>query len=429
MSGTPPPPTSAAPGTTVVVSADGPRDGVDFGPGNSPSRTNGFLEAVRSGASRVVVRGAFSVVAPTNLRSDLELAFDGATIAIGANTNVFQAGGQSHLRFTGSVRFDGGRSRSVSGFGFLLNGCTDVVFDWNCAVEGFANNPGRFLINGNPAGTQPGRGLTLRGRTVTADSTVLRACDYSDVEVSGVVTPPGGLTAAVPLAPVAIVSDGVTGPVRNVHVHDCQMDGGGVQKVSGLVRVFGAPGNGHIIGVRLENLRVGNTITVPSAGLSDGVDVNHAEDVTIRAVTGGRVCDLVSCVASRSVVEACVAEDCNGVGILVGDGGSQSEAIENIVVRGCTATNCGRGLQFVNAAGLGVAATKGSSTRNVRFENCQSRDTTGSAQRYGFSLNALGEIDGVEVIGGALGGFERSVVNPSGRGLRTRGVAGTPDLG
>jgi hypothetical protein len=429
MSGTATPPVAPAAGTTVTVSADGPKDGVEFGPGNSPSGTNGFLEAVRSGASRIVVRGGFQVVAPTNLRSDLELAFDGASIGLGANTNIFQAGGQSRLRVTGSVRFDGGRARGFNGFGFLLNGCSDVRFDWDCRVEGFASDPHRSLINANPAGTRPGRTLVLRGRTVTIDSAVLRACDYSDVEVSGVSTPPGGLTAAVPLAPVAVLSDGVTGPVRNVYVHDCDLDGGGVQKVSGLVRVFGAPGNGHIVGVHLENLRVGNTIPIPSDGLSDGVDVNHAEDVTIRGVTGGRVCDLVSCVASRAVVENCTAVDCNGIGILVGDGGSQTEAIEDVVVRGCTATNCGRGLKFVNAAGMGVAATRGSSTRKVRFENCTSKDSTGSAQRYGFSINALGGIDEVEIVGGALGGFERAVVNPSGRGLRTRGVAGTPDLG
>jgi hypothetical protein len=423
--GAPPP----AGSKSVVVGPNGPAPGVDFGPGNSPSGTNGFQEAVRSGASKVIVRGAFTVTAPTNLGSNLQIEFDDATLTIGANTNIFQAGGKSNLTFTGKVRFRGGKDGGFLGFGFLLNGCSNVVFDWTCEVSQFSSAPGRFLINCNPQGTTGGQNLTLKGQTVTVDSTVLRANDWSQVEVSGVMTPPGGLTAAVPLAPIAILSDGVAGPTHGVNVHDCQMDGGGLQRVSGLVRVFGSPGAGNISGVRCADLKLRNMIPVPSDGLADGLDVNHCVDVTISNIVGDLVCDLVSCVASRAVVSDCVAQDCNGIGILVGDGGSQTENISDITVRNCVAQNCGRGLKFVNRSGIGVASSRGTTTDRVTFENCRSHDTTGSAQMYGFGFNAVGTITNVRIVGGELSGYAQPVVNPTNAGLQIRGVAGTPDRG
>jgi hypothetical protein len=428
-SAAPPGVPQGATGRSVVVAPDGPSPGVDFGPGNSPSRTNGFLEAVRSGASRIVIRGAFVVTNPTNLGSNVAIEFEDAALSLGGSVNMFQSGGQANLSFSGKVRFDGGRAAGFVGFGFLLNGCRNVLFDWTCEVSGFSEAPGRFLINCNPLGPTGGRGLTVRGKTVTLDSTVVRANDWSDIDVSGVVTAPGGLTAPVPLAPVAILSDGTAGPVTGVHVHDCEMDGGGIQTVSGLVRVFGAPGPGTIVGVNCANLRLGNMNPVPSNGLSDGLDINHSSDVTVSNVTGGRCCDLVSCIASRAVVSDCVAEDCNGVGILVGDGGSQTEDIADITVRNCVAKNCGRGLQFTNSAGLGVASSRGTTTDRVTFENCRSSDTTGSAQMSGLSINALGIISNVRVVGGALSGYRQPVLNPTGRGLQVRGVAGTDDIG
>jgi hypothetical protein len=417
-------------GRTVVVAPNGPASGIDFGPGNSPSGTNGFLEAVRSGASKIVIRGGFKVTAPTNLGPNVHIEFDDAVLTLGASVNMFQAGGKANLRFTGKVRFLGGRDAGFSGFGFLLNGCSDVLFDWQCEVSNFSQAPGKFLINGNPQGTTGGRNLTLRGQTVTHDSTVIRLIDWSQVDISGVVTPPGGLTASVPLAPVAILSSGTAGPVGGIHVHDCQMDGGGIQKMSGLVRVFGAPHVGLIDGVKCHDLRLGNMIPVPSDGLADGLDVNHSVNVQIGNVTGGRVCDLVSCVASHAVVTDCVAEDCNGVGILVGDGGSQTEDITDITVRNCVAKNCGRGLKFVNAAGIGVASSRGTTTDGVTFENCQSHDTTGSAQMYGFGFNAVGTITNVRIVGGALSGFRQAVVSTSGAaGPQLRGVTGASDSG
>jgi hypothetical protein len=423
--GTPAPPA----GRTVVVAPEGPTAGVDFGPGNSPSGTNGFQEAVRSGAGTVVIRGAFQITAPTNLGPNLHIRFDDAVLTLGGSTNMFQAGGKSNLSFTGKVRFVGGREAGFVGFGFLLNGCSDVVFDWQCDVSGFSLSPGRFLINCNPQGPTGGRNLTLRGQTVTHDSTVLRAMDSSQVDVSGVVTPPGGLTAAVPLAPVAILSDGAAGTTGGIHVHDCDMDGGGIQKVSGLVRVFGSAGPGNIVGVQCSNLKLRNMIAIPSDGLADGLDVNHAVDVQISNVVGDRVCDLVSCVASRAVVSDCVAQDCNGIGILVGDGGSQTENISDITVRNCVATNCGRGLKFVNQSGIGVASSKGMTTDRVTFENCKSHDTTGSAQAFGFGFNAVGTITNVRIVGGELSGFREPIINPTRAGLQVRGVAGAPDQG
>lgn len=423
---TPPSPSNSR---TVVVASNGPAPGIDFGPGNSPSGTNGIQEAVRSGAGKVVVRGPFTITAPTNLPSNLEIQFDNAELRLGGNVNMFQAGGKSHLTFSGTVRFLGGRDSMFGGFGFLLNGCSDVLFDWTCEISGFALSPGKFLINANPQGTTGGHNLTLRGRTVTVDSTVLRTNDWSQVEVSGVMTAAGGLTAAVPLAPIAIMADGVAGPTTGVYVHDCEMDGGGIQRVSGLVRVFGAPGAGNISGVRCANLKLRNMIPVPSAGLADGLDVNHCTDVTIGNVTGDRLCDLISCVASRAVVSDCVAEDCNGVGILVGDGGSQTESISDITVRNCVATNCGRGLKFVNAAGIGVASSRGTTTDRVTFENCRSHDTTGSAQKYGFGFNAVGTITNVRIVGGELSGFGEPIANPTRAGLQVRGVAGANDSG
>jgi hypothetical protein len=414
---------------TVVVAPNGPSAGVDFGPGNSPSGTNGFLEAVRSGAGKVVIRGAFTVTAPTNLGSNVHLEFDDAALTLGGSVNIFQAGGQSNLTFTGKVRFAGGRSAGFAGFGFLLNGCSNVLFDWTCQVSDFAASPGKFLINCNPQGPTGGRNLTLRGQTVTLDSTVIRTNDWSQVDISGVTTAPGGLTAPVPLAPVAVMSDGAAGSTGGVNVHDCQMDGGGIQKVSGLVRVFGAPGAGNIAGVKCTNLQLRNMIPVPSAGLADGLDINYCVDVQVSHVTGDRCCDLVSCVASRAVVSDCVAQDCNGVGILVGDGGSQTESIADITVRNCVATNCGRGLKFVNAAGIGVASSRGTTTDRVTFENCRSHDTTGSAQMFGFGFNPVGSITNVKIVGGELSGFSQPIANAPRSGLQVRGVTGTNDIG
>lgn len=414
---------------TVVVSPNGPGNGAEYGPGNSPSGTNGFLEAVRSGAAKVVIRGSFTITAPTNLGSNVHLEFDDAVLTLGANVNIFQAGGQSKLTFTGKVSVNGGRDSGFAGFGFLLNGCSEVLFDWTCRVSKFPAAPGRFLIDCNPQGATGGRKLTLRGQTVTVDSTILRANDWSQVEVSGVQTAPGGLVAAVPLAPVAILSDGAAGTTSEISVHDCQMDGGGIQKVSGLVRVFGSPGPGNIVGVQCINLCLRNTIMVPSAGLADGLDINHCVDVKVANITGDRVCNLVSCIASRAVVSDCVAEDCNGVGILVGDGGSQTESIADITVRNCVATNCGRGLRFVNAAGIGVASSRGTTTDRVTFENCRSSDTTGSAQMYGFGVNAVGVITDVRILGGSLSGFGQAILNPTPSGLQVRGVEGVKDPG
>jgi len=427
-----PPVSSATPPAdvrTVVVAANGPAVGVDFGPGNSPSGTNGFLEAVRSRASRVVIRGEFTVVAPTNLGSDVHLEFEDARLTLGANVNMFQAGGKSNLRFTGRVRFVGGKDAGFAGFGFLLNGCSNVVFDWSCEVSGFPAAPHKFLINGNPQGTTPGRSFTLRGTTVTRDSTVVRLNDWSEVEVCGVETVPGGLTASVPLAPVAVLSDGLAGPIHGVYVHDCRMDGGGIQKMSGLVRIVGAVGTGNITGVRCTDLLLGNMVAVPSAGLADGLDVNHCRDVTISRVIGGRCCDLVSCISSQALVTDCAAEDCTGVGILVGDGANQSEPVTDVVVRNCTATNCGQGLRFVNAAGIGVASSPGTSTDRVTFENCRSHDTTGSAQQFGFGFNAVGSITNVRIVGGEYSGYRQAILNPTGKGLQLLGVKGIPDSG
>ncbi|MCI4333339.1 MAG: hypothetical protein L3K01_06425 [Thermoplasmata archaeon] len=370
------------------------------------------------------------MTAPTNLPPNVELAFEDAVLTLGANVNMFQAGGKSHLRFTGRVRFDGGKVAGFAGFGFLLNGCSDVLFDWTCQVSQFPADSHKFLINCNPLqGTTPGRNLTLRGRTVTLDSTVLRAMDYAQVEVSGVESGPGGRTATVPLAPVAIFSDGLAGPIGGINVHDCRLDGGGMQKMSGLVRVIGALGAGNIVGVRCTDLQLGNMIPVPSDGLADGLDVARCTDVVISRVTGGRCCDLVSCMSSRAVVSDCVAEDCNGIGILVGDGASQTESIADIVVRNCVATNCGRGLRYVNASGIGVAASPGTTTDRVTFENCRSHDTTGSAQKYGFGFGTNGTITNVRILGGEYSGFGEAILHPTGKGLQLRGVAGIPDSG
>jgi hypothetical protein len=414
---------------SVVVGPNGPTSGVDFGPGNSPSGTNGFLEAVRSGASKVIIRGNHTVTAPTNLGPNVHLEFDDAKLTLGANVNIFQAGGQANLRFTGRVTFVGGRDAGFAGFGFLLNGCSDVLFDWTCDVSQFPTVPHKFLINGNPQGANPGRNFTLRGTTVTKDSTVVRLNDWSEVEVSGIETPPGGLTASVPLAPVAILSDGVAGPIRGVYVHDCRMDGGGMQQMSGLVRIFGAVGARNITDVRCTDLQLGNMIPIPSKGLADGLDVNQCTDVTISRVVGGRCCDLVSCIASRAVVTDCVAEDCSGVGILVGDGGSQKESIADVTVRNCVATNCGRGLGYTNSAGIGVASSPATTTDRVTFENCRSHDTTGSSQQFGFGFNAVGSITNVKIVGGEYSGYRQAILNPTGRGLQIRGVAGIPDSG
>lgn len=420
---------AARPRRTGTVVVDPMDPSADFGPGNSPSGTNGLQEAVRSGASDIVIRGDFLVAAPTNLPPNVHLEFDNAVLTLGGNVNMFQAGGKSNLRFTGRVRFLGGKAAGFGGFGFLLNGCTDVLFDWDCQVTGFPATPHKFLINCNPQGTTPGRNLTLRGRTVTHDSTVLRAMDWTQVEVTGVESAPGGLTAPVPLAPVAILSDGLAGPIGGIRVHHCRLDGGGIQTMSGLVRVVGAVGEGNIVGVECSDLELGNMIPVPSEGLADGLDVAHCTDVTIARVTGGRCCDLVSCISSRAVVSDCVAEDCNGIGILVGDGGSQTESISDIVVRNCVARNCGRGLHYVNASGIGVAASPGTTTDRVTFENCRSHDTTGSAQKFGFGFGTAGTITNVRILGGEYSGFGQAILHTTGTGLQIRGVAGVPDSG
>jgi hypothetical protein len=423
--------TAAASATipAVVVDARGPGPDAAFGPGNSPSGTNGVLEALHSGARRLILRGSFVVTHPTNLGSGIRLEFDQARLALGASVNIFQAGGQRDLEFVGTVAFDGGRSGGFAGFGFLLNGCERVRFDWTADVAGFSSEPGKFLINANPQGARAGRSFRLAGRTTTHDSTVVRVNGWSDIEIAGVQTPPTGLTTAVPLAPVAVVNDGTSGPMETVSIHDCDLDGGGIQRVSGLVRVFGGPGPGAIRSVRCAHLRLRNTIPVPSRGLSDALDLNHCSQVEVVDVSGDRVCDLVSCVASHATVTDCHAEDCNGVGILVGDGGSQTETVEDVTVRNCVARNCGRGLQSVNSAGIGVASSRGTTTRGVRFVDCRSDDPAGGVQRYGFSVNALGTIDDLAIEGGSLAGFEGPIANPSRARLSLRGVAGIPDSG
>lgn len=426
---TPPATSAPAGGRTVTVTPNGPDDGGDFGPRTPGTTTNGFHEAVASRAGKVVIRGAYVISAPTNLVSNLEIAFDGASVILGASVNMFQAGAPDNLRVTGTVSVDGASARGFVGYGFLVVGGSNVVFDWTCRVQGFSANPPHYLIHAVPKEAAGGRGLVLRGSTVTVDSTVLRANDWSDVDVSGVTTPPGGLTKAVPLAPVALLADGAAGPVSNLSVHDCAMDGGGLQQVSGLVRVFGAPGPGNIARVRLANLRTRNMIPIPSRGLADGVDVNHATDVRFDRVVGDRVNNLVSCVASHAVVANCEATDCNGVGILVGDGGSQTENITDITVVDSVAVNCGRGLLGPNRAGMGVASHEGTTTDRVTFQNCRSVDTAGNGQRYGLGINPRGTITNVAWIGGELHGFESPIVSLNGVPVKVRGASGVPDQG
>ena len=71
------------------------------------------------------------------------------------------------------------------------------------------------------------------------------------------------------MAPVAVVNikcDATAGPVRGINVHDCQIDGGGVQKASGLITVKGTVGPGNIREVVLKNLRAPKHLPRPGPG-------------------------------------------------------------------------------------------------------------------------------------------------------------------
>ncbi|MGP8067543.1 MAG: hypothetical protein ACLPU9_04825 [Thermoplasmata archaeon] len=407
----PPPDPTAAP--VVFVGSNGAADD-----------GSGLLTALKKARilrSRLVVQGALTIRSPTNLLSGDVIEFDNATLTIGFNGNVFNEAGQSNLTMLGTVTVKGGRTQGFSGNGWLILGGSNIRFDWHCLCSDFSTSPSKYLILGKPNETTGGNGFVLRGQTVTADSTVVNLTDWSNVDISGVHSPPGGMTGMAPVAVVNIKCDATAGPVRGINVHDCQIDGGGVQKASGLITVKGTVGPGNIREVVLKNLELRNTCPVPGPGLLDACDVIGATDVTIDNVRGDTAFHGVGCIASHAAIANVVFEHLNGRAVAVGDASVQGENISDDTVTNCVGTDCGQ-TTLGPGSGFIVASSAGFSVERVTFTGCRTRDTTGHSQRYGFQITAHGIVKDVVLDGGEYSGFGESIHNPSGSNLIIRGA-------
>ncbi len=382
----------------------------------------GALRQARRARVPVVVRGNLVVRSPVRLLSGDELQFDGATVSLGYAGNMFVEVAQSGVTMRGTLEVRGGKSQGFAGNGWLLVGGSGIRFDWHCRCSDFSFDPNKYLILGRANETTGGNGLVLTGETVTADSTVLNAGDWSNVDVSGVKTIPGGMSSPCPVAVINIKSDGAAGPVEHVSVHDCQLDGGGNQRTSGLVTVRGELGANNVRHVSLKNLSLRNMCPVPGPSLQDACDIIAVTDVTVDNVTGDTAFHGVGCIASQARISNVVFRNLNGRAVAVGDAHAQHENISDIVVSNCEGTDCGQSTAGPNGSGFLVAATEGCTTSNVTFENCRTRDTTGRSQPYGFRVTANGTVSGVRLVGGTYQGYKASVFNPSNVPIANQGA-------
>jgi len=385
----------------------------------------GLLQALRQARrskSPLVVRGGLVIRSPVRLLSGDSLVFDHATVVLGYAGNMFVEVAQSGISMTGSLVVKGGKSQGFAGNGWLLIGGSGIRFDWTCQCSDFSFDPNKYLILGRANETTGGNGLVLAGETTTSDSTVLNAGDWSNVEVSGVKTVPGGMTSPCPVAVINIKSDGAAGPVENVYVHDCQLDGGGFQKTSGLVTVRGELGANNVRHVQLKNLQLRNMCPVPGPSIQDACDIIAVTDVTVDQITGDTAFHGVGCIASQARISNVVFRNLNGRAVAVGDAHAQHENISDIVVSHCEATDCGQSTLGPGGSGFLVAATEGCTTRNVTFENCRAKDTSGHSQPYGFRVTANGTVQDVQLVGGEYHGFKASIFNPSNVPVSNRGA-------
>jgi hypothetical protein len=415
--GTPPaaePPVGASTAPVVYVGSNG---AVDDGAGLGAA-----LKQARSAQTRLVVRGALTVRSPTGLRSGDTLEFDNASVTIGYSGNIFTAAGQANLTMRGTLAVRGGKSQGFAGNGWLLLGCSAVRFDWQCQCSDFSFAPSKFLILAAANGAAGGDGFVLSGATITTDSTVVNMTDWSNVDISGVQSPRGGMTGPSPVAVVNIKSDTAAGPVHGITIHDCQIDGGAVQKISGLITVKGTVGAGNIHDVTLKNLALRNTCPVPGPGLLDACDVIGATGVVIDRVTGDTAFHGVGCIASRATITNVVFERLNGRAVAVGDAAVQGENISDVTVTDCVGTDCGQSTLGAGGSGFIVASSPNFRVDRVTFTGCRTRDTTGHSQRYGFQITAHGSVSDVQLVGGEYAGFGQSIFNPTGASLTVRGA-------
>jgi hypothetical protein len=380
------------------------------------------LKQARRGGARLIVRGALTIRSPTNLLTGDVVEFDNATLTLGYNGNMFSEGGQSNLSFLGALTVRGGRSQGFSGNGWLLVGGSNVRFDWHCQCSDFSTTPSKYLVLGKPNDTTGGSGFILKGQTLTTDSTVANLTDWSNVDISGIESPPNGMTGMAPVAVVNIKGDGNAGPVRGINIHDCRLDGGGIQKASGLITVKGSPGPGNIQDVVLRSLSLRNTCPVPGPGLLDACDVMYSTGVTIDDVRGDTAFHGVGCIASKATISNVSFERLNGRSVAVGDAQVQKENISDVIVTNCVGTNCGQSTLGSGGSGFIVASSEGFSTERVVFKGCRATDTTGHAQKFGFQLTAHGTIKDVTLEGGEFSGFGGSINNPSAIQLTVRGA-------
>ncbi len=379
------------------------------------------LRKARRNRAGVTIRGSLTLRSPVRILSGDSLEFDHATIDLGYMGNGFVAIGQSDVSVRGTLTYRGGHSQGFVGNGWLLVSGKRFRFEWDCTISDFSSDPSKYLILARTNEVGPGDGLTILGRTLTTDSTVVNTTNWSNIEVAGVCTPPGGMTGMPPVAVVNLKSDGTAGQTHGIRVHDCDLDGGGRQQTSGLVTVKGAPGPGVIQDVVLRDLKLRNMCPVPGPSLQDACDIIGVSGVQVDNVSGDTAFHGVGCIASHATITNVAFRNLNGRSVAVGDAQVQSENISDITVRNCSAVDCGQST-LGPGSGFIVAASANFSVDHVVFENCTAKDSTGHSQKYGLQVTANGKIFDVTLIGGEYSGTLGSIRNPSNVPITVQGA-------
>ena len=375
------PPSPTAPPLTVTVGPESvPAPPPRFGPGSSGTGTDGFQEALdylkaRGGGLLVVEPGSYRPSRSIVIPSKTSIEFRDCVVQMASGQPVFRTWpGTTDVRLTGRLRADG--CGQPNRFIWIVGTDTATI-----QLDLQAENMGHgfsFLF------VKDSQRIEVGGTLASSDSAIVRIVDSSYVTVSGVscryVRDPGEV-------PVRLAG---TKPMTNVSVHHVQIDGGGF-RTGPMIDL--APDEGAPLAqlIDVHDIVVENP---PSTTLfHDGIDISRCTGVTVSNVRGAYVIVVLALLASRGEVSAVSGSHCRAQAVAVGDPTQLTEDIADVVVRDCTAVDCGAGYQGPASAGLAVLVTPGRTVRRVFFQRCQSTDSSG-IQPYGFgvSANAFGVV-------------------------------------
>ncbi|MCI4351240.1 MAG: hypothetical protein L3K15_06985 [Thermoplasmata archaeon] len=359
--------------------------------GSDDPRTGELASALQrlsgGGGTVHLTKGTYFAKGPAVIPSNTTVDFQDVTVRIGyAGLFLKTLPGTHGVRLIGNLAFVGNRG-DFGGISFY--GTSDLSIETRVDVSGIAPNK-QFLLFDR---CQNGKVL---GGMRSSDSRLVLATDSSSLEVGGVHAGPYRLDPGDSI--VRVICTGAHGPTSGIYLHDIDIDGGNVLATTSPVYVASAKGQPPIHDVTVARCRIRNTLA-----LVDGVDVGRCVGVTVSDIYGEGVNVALAVVASSATVSKVEGRRCRAQAFEYGDPKYQTDDISGLEADGIVARDCGLGWGGVFSSGIGIFASPGTSTSNVRLRNVDAMDTDGKSQRFGLGV---GEgVHDVRVEGGRLYGF------------------------